>query len=80
MLNTAVMTIPEWLQGMIEEKRYRNTTDMSYEWRIPEPTINRWLKGTRNPSVAFCIKLAEATGLSVEDVARMAAEAEEVAA
>ena len=74
MINTVVMNIPTWLQGMIEEKRYRNTTDMSFDWRIPEPAINSWLKGTRRPSVIFCIKLAEATGRSVEDVARMAAE------
>ncbi len=74
MLNTVVMTIPEWLQGMIEEKRYRNTTDMSFEWRIPEPTIYRWLKGTRNPSVLYCIQLAELTATPLEQVVRMAGE------
>ena len=72
MINTVVMNIPQWLQGMIEEKRYRNATGMTYEWKIPEPTIHRWLKGERNPGVKYCIQLAELTDTPLEEVVRMA--------
>ena len=74
MVNTMVMNIPQWLQGMIADGSYENVYEMAYDWRIPQPTIHRWMSGERRPSVPFCIKLAEATGRSVEDVARMAAE------
>ena len=66
------MDIPEWLRGMLKERRYRSTYDMSLQWGIPEPTISRWLTGQRRPSVSYCIKLAQVTGRSVEDVVRMA--------
>lgn len=66
------MNIPVWLRGMLKEGRYRSTYDMSLQWGIPEPTISRWLTGQRNPSVSYCIKLAQVTGASVEEVVRMA--------
>ena len=68
------MNIPEWLRGMLKERRYRSTYDMSLQWGIPEPTISRWLTGQRRPSVSYCIKLSQVTGRSVEDVVRMADE------
>lgn len=66
------MNIPQWLRGMLKAKRYRSTYDMSLQWGIPEPTISRWMNGQRSPSVSYCIKLAELTGTSVEDIVRMA--------
>lgn len=66
------MSIPAWLRGMLKDGRYRSTYDMSFQWKIPEPTISRWLNDRRAPSVFYCVKLAEVTGTPVEEVVRMA--------
>ena len=66
------MNIPQWLRGMLTDGKYRSTYDMSLRWGIPEPTISRWLTGQRRPSVSYCIKLAQVTSTSVEEVVRMA--------
>ena len=72
MVMSGVMSIPEWLKGMLEEGRYRSTYAMSLEWRIPEPTISRWISGQRTPSASSCLKLAQATHTPIQDVVRMA--------
>ena len=66
------MGIPEWLRGMLEEGRYRSPYHMAQEFRVPPPTVYRWLTGKVTPSAPYCMKLAEVTGTSIEDVMRMA--------
>ena len=66
------MGIPEWLQGMLKEGRYRSVYEMSHALNVPQPTVHRWLKGQVTPSAPHCMKLAEVTGTPVKDVLRMA--------
>jgi len=71
------MGIPEWLQGMLNEGRYADENEMSYEWRIPADLIYQWRTARRVPSVSSCIRLADATMTPLEQVVRMAAATEE---
>lgn len=66
------MGIPEWLEGMLKDGRFRSVYDMALKLGVPPPTVYRWLKGQSSPSIPYCIKLAQATGTPLEEVVLMA--------
>lgn len=72
------MGIPEWLEGMLKDGKYRSVYDMALKIGVPPPTVYRWLKGQACPSIPYCIKLARATGTPLEDVIHMAGDGEVV--
>lgn len=67
------MGISRWLCEMLEDGTYRSTYHMADAFGTNEPNIVRWKKGQVTPSVPSCIKMAEATGRPVEEIAQMAA-------
>lgn len=68
------MGIPEWLRGMLKEGKFRSVYHLSHELDVPQPTVHRWLKGETRPSLPYCIKLADVTDTSLEEVVRMASD------
>ena len=66
------MSIPEWLEGMLESGRYRSLRHMASELKVSPQDLSRWLNRKRTPSAPSCMKLAQATDTPVQDVMRMA--------
>ena len=66
------MSIPEWLEGMLESGRYRSLRHMARELEVSPQDLSRWLNRKRTPSAPSCIRLAQATGTPVQDVMWMA--------
>lgn len=65
-------TIAGWLKGILAQGRFRGVYELSYELRVPQATVYRWLTGRTRPSLQHCIRLAEVTGTPLEEIVRMA--------
>ena len=70
--SVSVMSIPEWLEGMLKDKRYRSKQAMADAFGLTEAAIVNYTKGRRNPDAPSCLKMADATGTDVREVLEMA--------
>jgi len=70
--SVSVMSIPEWLEGMLKDGRYRSKQAMADAFGLSGPAIVNYTKGRRNPDAPSCLKIARATGTPLEEVLEMA--------
>jgi transcriptional regulator with XRE-family HTH domain len=55
----------------------RTVNSMAKAWGLPQPTLQRWLKGERVPDYGTTIKMASEAGVALEDAVLAVAEQEQ---